>query len=523
MKAIRYLRFSSDGQSAHSIERQDVITASWLHHNGIELVDTFIDEGYSARTFDRPDLKALFAFIKKNRNINYLLVAELTRFSREAGDAINMVKQIQQQYGIRIVSASRSTIYDCGDSNSFFMMGLEFLLGNSENIKRQSDINGGIYTAKAEKGKWIQGGPAPYGFIKQGSGDARRLVQQPEQAAVVRMIYQLFLERVPVYRIRQLVKPLGFNKTGSDAIHNILKNPLYKGYQYVKPYKNLPGGLFPLKNFEPIISETDWNKVQQLFKSEERTNTRVHDDFPLRSVLRCYCGKFVTGAKSRGRHGGYYPYYKCQQSGHVNLNAHKAHAQLQQVWQTLSLPPRVVAAIKERSHVLLQQRLQEGERSLMAERTNLRKVQQQIESLEEKWINNQVSFETYNRWFGQYNEQRRTLQARVDQLQQSSAASAQLLDQNLNLLSQLDVLWERASTEQRQELVRRVFDNRLYYQNGTYRTPYLHPIFQHNYLRISNKNPPLLIDEEGGILSGGGHPTPIEPLFDLIQFLQQVA
>jgi len=27
--------------------------------------------------------------------------------------------------------------------------GLEFLMGNSENIKRQNDINAGIYTAKA--------------------------------------------------------------------------------------------------------------------------------------------------------------------------------------------------------------------------------------------------------------------------------------------------------------------------------------------------------------------------------------
>ncbi|MDR6737410.1 DNA invertase Pin-like site-specific DNA recombinase [Sphingobacterium sp. 2149] len=43
-KGIRYLRFSSDGQSLHSIERQDLITSQWMNNSGVEIVDTFIDE-----------------------------------------------------------------------------------------------------------------------------------------------------------------------------------------------------------------------------------------------------------------------------------------------------------------------------------------------------------------------------------------------------------------------------------------------------------------------------------------------
>lgn len=46
-KGIRYLRFSSDGQSLHSIERQDLITSQWMNNSGVEIVDTFIDEGHT--------------------------------------------------------------------------------------------------------------------------------------------------------------------------------------------------------------------------------------------------------------------------------------------------------------------------------------------------------------------------------------------------------------------------------------------------------------------------------------------
>ena len=143
-EGARYLRYSNDKQSTNSIQRQDIVTGQWMEYNDINIVDTFIDEGYSAKNFDRPDVQKLMAFIRKNKNVvDYLVVAELSRFSRESGDAISLAKSIQLTNGVKIASASRGIIYDCTDSNSFFMMGLEFLMANAENIKRESDINGG--------------------------------------------------------------------------------------------------------------------------------------------------------------------------------------------------------------------------------------------------------------------------------------------------------------------------------------------------------------------------------------------
>ncbi len=61
-RAIRYLRFSQLGQSNGSIERQELYTDQWIKFNSIELVDTFIDRGKSAMTFDRPDFIKLQEF-----------------------------------------------------------------------------------------------------------------------------------------------------------------------------------------------------------------------------------------------------------------------------------------------------------------------------------------------------------------------------------------------------------------------------------------------------------------------------
>lgn len=517
-KAIRYLRFSSDGQSYHSIERQDAITAQWISGNKIITVDTFIDEGYTAKNFDRPDIKQLFEFIRKNyRGIDYLVVSELTRFSREAGDAINMVKKIQKEYGVRIVSAMRSTIYDCLDHNSFFMMGLEFLLGNSENIKRQNDINGGIYTAKALKGKWIQGGRPPYGYKKEGSGDDRRLVIQEAEAAVVRYIFQAFLHNTPFYIIEEKAREMGFNRTGNGRVHEILKHPVYYGYQYVKPYKDLPGGLFPLKNHEPIIDVLTWNAVQEKLNRPEKARVAVAENFPLRGVLHCHCKKLLTGAPSKSRNGRYYGYYKCQAPGHNNFNSDEAHRKLNEALGWMSLPSHWAVAIREKAYNVLEERTKDNAAILERKKGDLKQMQEKLQSVEEKFIANQVNFDTYNRWHMDLSSRMVNLSAEIEKMDRGQEQVYFLLENNLQKLTDLQAVYKSASLTHGQELLRMVFDNTLYLQEKVYRTAYIMPVFTHNLLTLNQKNLLVLDDSEKNLVRWRpqySNRTGIDPLSD---------
>jgi site-specific DNA recombinase len=490
-KVIQYLRFSSDDQSHHSIERQEIVNAHWIKSNDAELIDTFKDEGYSARTFDRPDVKQLFDFIKKNyRTIDYLVVAELTRFSRDTGDAINTVKKIQLTYGVRIVSASRSIIYDCSDSNSFFLMGLEFLLGNSENIKRQNDINGGIYTAKVGRdgqgGRWIKGGPAPFGFIKDRSGKLVKLQVNEDHAVIIKYIFQSFLANVPIKAIYEGAQEKGFTRTGHACINEILKNPVYMGYQYVKAWKDSPGGMFPIKELPAIIPPQIWRQAQNKMKTP-KTLTIISDQFPLRQVLKCFCSLPLTAAPSKSRNGNYYGYYKCKVTGHNNISAIKAHDQMTEILKLLSIPSRMIAAIKARSEDLLEDRLKENKKVLAQKQKQLSQTQEQISSLEEKWINNQCSFETYNTWHSDLNDKRRVLTGEIELLTRDQDQVYLLLQDNLLPLTDLNYLYSNAATVKKQELIRQVFDSQLYYRTGIYRTGYIMPVFSHNILTLKHK------------------------------------
>lgn len=124
-KVIRYLRFSKVGQSNGSIEAQQLCTDQWIAFNNAELVDTFIDIGKSARTFDMPDFIRLQKFILKHyQKVDYLLVDQLDRFSRNAGEALNTVKDLQARYSIQVVSATEGITFDYDTPGSFFRAGL---------------------------------------------------------------------------------------------------------------------------------------------------------------------------------------------------------------------------------------------------------------------------------------------------------------------------------------------------------------------------------------------------------------
>jgi site-specific DNA recombinase len=531
-KCIRYLRFSDDDQSMGSTERQDLITSNWSINNNVDVINTFKDEGFSARTANRPDLKKLFSFIAENKHIDYLVVSELTRFSRELGEAVSMVQEIQKKYNIKIVSAGRSAIYDVNDSTSYFVMALEFLLGNTENIKRMSDINGGIYTAGKVEKRYAAGLP-PFGykkiFIKE-LADRKHPKGKPgiapdeTTAAIVRFIFDCFVNNMPVYLIHREAKKLGFKHNAKTAVQTILGNRIYTGMLHVKAYKEFPEE-WVQGIHEPLIDLTTFEAAQLKLKPGKPVQI-IDDKFPLRGVLKCWCTKPLTGASSTGRHGVKYDYYKCNiSSAHNNIATKKAHQQLAEIWKYLSLPQITIAAVKETSEIKLQEIIQQNTTLKQSKTQKLSQLQKQLESIEEKYISNTLQPDSYYRWHQKLTVEINQLKQQVQHLGREQEELYFLLQTELEKLTNLNYIYHEATTVQKQQLIRIVFDSRLYYSAGSYRTAYLMPLLRHNSLILNHKQ--LLIIEEtksfAGKARGSGEPhTPIEPLFALLTLFRSV-
>jgi site-specific DNA recombinase len=523
-RAIRYLRISTDRQSNFSIDGQDMQTRHWCERNIVEIVDTFTDEGYSARNFDRPDMVRLNEFIEKHyRTIDYLVVNAFDRFSREAGEAIVAIKKLQKKFAIKVVSVSEGVTFDADDPGSFFYAGLMLLKGEDEIIRNRGRINMGIYQAKKIQGRYL--GAAPFGYKNTRDEKNKPTITIDEtRTHIITYIFEAYLNQTPINEIYKYACTLGFPHKGNSAISKILKCPVYTGLLHIKAYKEYPEELSEGIH-EAIIKRTDWNEVQQRLTGKGKPVQIISDLLPLRSVLKCHCSLPLTGAPSTGRHGGLFYYYKCKVKGHNNISAKKAHAQLQEILKYLSMPQRLIQAVRNTSEVMLEEKLKQTHNTLKQKKSALSTAEEKLKSIEEKWIINQLSFETYQRWYSDLTNERMALRAQIEKLSQDQGQVWTLLQQELDSLGDLQGLYNTCTTLQKQQLIRLGFDSKLYYQENIYRTPYIMPVFSHNLMILKEKQL-LIMDEKKGLSvkvpSGGAEQFAIEPLTALLSFIQSI-
>jgi DNA invertase Pin-like site-specific DNA recombinase len=486
-RAIRYLRFSNLGQSNGSIERQELYTDQWLQFNKVELVDTFVDRGKSAKTFDRPDFIKLQEFIARHhKHVDYLLVDQMDRFSRDAGEAMTLVKNLQKKFNIQVVSVTEGITFDYDTPGSFFRAGLQLLLAEEDNINRSIKIRGGNYTARAKEGRFLSN-LAPFGYWKVGEGKDRTLEIDEQNAKIIRFIFDAYLRDMPLYKIKAQAVRMGFDRNGNTAIRKVLQNPAYAGMVRARAFKDHPGGLFPAIH-EPIIDKKTWQAIQNKMAKPEKTRTLIDDEIPLRGLLKCHCGQPLTGAASRGRHGGYYYYYKCKISGHNTINAGKAHNQLSTALGSLPLSVSHVNIIRKNAIKAIEKELA-GNKALIKEQTlQLEKLKERLLAVEEKWINDQITKDAYERWSGNYNTEISSLKSSIFRLNIDHSPVFLILDKHMQTLTDLKYVYDQADSMKKRVLISLGFDSNLYYENGVYKTPTILEAFIGDQMKLSGNS-----------------------------------
>jgi site-specific DNA recombinase len=524
-KAIRYIRISKEKQSNFSIDAQDTYTRGWCERNEVEISATFTDDGYTAQNFDRPDFLKLEEFIRQyHRTVDYLVVNSFDRFSRDAGEALMKIKQLQNKYSISIVSVVEGVTFDRNDPGSFFYTGLLLLKGEDEIIRHKYRINMGIYTAKKKFGRYL--GKAPWGYINYKDDTGRPMIKpDSEKAEVIKFIYKHYLLGVPLYIIRDDVQNMaGDITTSNSAMQRILANPAYAGYLMVKPVRDLPGGMVD-GSWEPIIDRPTWHMVQEKMKGGN-PKMIIDDQLPLRGVLKCHCGTELTGAPSRGKAGKWFYYYKCKRPKHNNISAKKAHAQLVAALSYLSLPDHYVPMLSQMVEERVVAMLSENIKLIETKKRELVTIEKQLNSIEEKYIADKLKFDTYTRWHTEFTQRKIDIRYQVEKLSTDQNEKWLLLKAELPRLTDLAGIYQNASTLDKQAIINRVFDSKLYYREGIYRTPYIMPLFRRNALILKEKNL-LILEKLGGFEEefplGGAGGTVIEHLTGFLNLLRKIA
>ena len=245
-KVVGYLRISTVSQIDNtSIEMQREKIELYCKLNNIELVNTYVDEGWSAKDSDRPSYNKMIEFVSNKENsVDTIIVYKADRIHRSLKNLMIMVDYLQE-IGIGFISLTEQF-------NTNTAQGLLFLqmIGSFSEFERKL-ISERTHSGRVAKGKknLFPGGRIPLGY-KLVENDM--LLIKEDDAIIVKDIFKLRSKGVSYERIG---RKYNFTK---QRIAYILSNPIYTGvYKYDgKIEKNRINLQVP-----PIISRYMWNKV----------------------------------------------------------------------------------------------------------------------------------------------------------------------------------------------------------------------------------------------------------------------
>ncbi|MCO5238900.1 MAG: recombinase family protein [Chitinophagaceae bacterium] len=489
-KAVGYIRISDKDQSNFSIDAQKKHIYDYANKHNTDIVSFFIDDGKSAKNFDRPNWRQLEEFIRQHfRQIDYLIVVKYDRFSRNASEGLHKIEMLERRFKIIIASVFEQMFIDY-DSPFFFKQRADMLVNAEFELHVIRDrTRFGMHHALSE-GRYVS--MAPYGYKNTRDENKKPLIVVDEaRAIIVKKIFEDYLSGVPTIEIYRQAKALGLSLRGHSTIPDILKNPVYAGMVNVPAYRKEPAKIVKAIH-EPIVSETMWWECQRRL-GVLKNRTVLNESVPLRSILHCEHGIPLTAGESRGRSHKYW-YYKSNHCG-LNVSAKRIHDKFDELLKNLSLEDEYINFLKKESADEMEVLLKERNRNLKSCKSGLSKLENDITRLEEKFFSDQINHDTYTKWSKIYQSQIGALRNDLTRLESGYDHYWKLYNAQLYKLSDIHYLYYKMDLLDKRLFVKQVFNSTLYYCNDVYRTAYLLDILRHNELILKEKQL-LYIDDK---------------------------
>lgn len=524
-KAIAYTRQSDKDQSSFSPQNQEKYIREFAARSGYEIIAVYTDDGRSAKNFDRPDWKKLEAFCKQNfKVVDALIVSKYDRFSRNLKDALNMIELLEEKFGIRILSAMEPIMLN-PSSPYFFQFRTQMLMGAQvEWLVIKDRTKFGNYCG-AKAGRYFSTAPVGYKNAREeGDKDKPIILIDEARAPVIRRMFTMLLQGASFKEIGLEAARGGYGNRGHSAIQRTLSNPVYAGFIKVPAYGDDPGGWLTKGLHQPIIDEATYYRAQDILNPKAITRTVMNEAVPLRSVLKCFCGRCLTAGNSKGRKR-YYWYYRCDNHSGINLNADKLHEQLERVWIVMSLADYQVDYLKGSIEKKLAVQMKDQEALVAAKKKELAGLQMRLDNVEEKFILDQLDAEAYKKWKHRYSSEMALCQRFITDYSAPISMVMAQYEERLPYLGNLHWFYQKAPLHEKQAFVRQVFKSMLYYREDLYRTAYLLPIFQPKALILKEKRlleyeqPVEKMPKNQDCAPSG---TSLEPLADFLQLLAQI-
>lgn len=447
-----YVRVSTDEQAerGYSQRNQEELLRKYCSINNIGIRNV-IYEDHSAKTFNRPQWKKLLLNLKKNKNkLDLVLFLKWDRFSRNAGDAYQMINLLRK---LGVEPQAIEQPLDLSVPENKMMLAFYLAAPEVENDRRALNTFHGIRRARKE-GRYM--GMAPFGFANKITENGNKYIASvPKDAALVVWIFeQIAKEAFSTESIYHLAKEKGLKMTKSN-FWVMLRNPLYAGKIIVPKYKD-EDEVWVEGQHEAIVSEGLFYRVQDVLDGKKRTyrpKALTTENFPLRGFFMCpQCGNKLTGSKCKGRHKHYY-YYHCDKVCKYRINSEMAnHLFTEQLNEYKPIP-----AIKKLYAAVLLEAYRNHTGFVSSEK---KKALEQIAEYEKKLssarnllVTEKIDVDDYNLMKNEYSTIIQKLERQLSEVSDDRGSIEQLMNKGIDNLLRLGEALEKTSLTEARELI----------------------------------------------------------------------
>ena len=282
---------------------------SQKHQGWVLIKEHYDDGGFSGGNMNRPSLQRLLKDVAAGK-VNMIVVYKIDRLTRSLTDFAKMV-DVFDKYHCSFVSVTQN--FNTADSMGRLTLNMLLSFAQFEREISGERIRDKVAASK-KKGIWM-GGCVPYGYQPIN----RKLVIKPEEAKVVKFMFEKYLEYKSPQAVGELLEEAEMKTFPRASIARMLQNPIYMGK--IKHQDKLYDG-----QHEAIVSEDIFEAAQNVtvkkVKHKRVCLYKRNEIGIMRGLLTCGCCHALmtpTSTQARGIKRFYYTsttarmygYHKC--------------------------------------------------------------------------------------------------------------------------------------------------------------------------------------------------------------------
>jgi len=451
-----WIRVSTEDQArGESPEHHEKRARFYAESKGWEVKEVYHLEAVSGKSvMDLPETQKMLGHIKSG-HITGLIFSKLARLARNTKELLEFA-DIFREHNVDLISLQEAIDTSSPAGRLFYTMIAAMAQWEREEISERVAASVPI---RAKLGK-PTGGQAAYGY----QWVDKKLVPNPKEASIRKLIYDLFLEHQRKKTVARLLNESGYrtrngSKFSDTTVGRLIRDTTAKGLHRANwtkgpPDKNQKRVIKPREEWvysriEPIVTEELWDRCNAILDEQEKKNRR-----PTRKTVQlftgfvfCHCNYKMYVPSNSPK----YICYKCRNKIGTTDLEDIFHHQLKTFFFS---PTEITNYLNQADQVI-----KEKENLLRALNEERRKTEQEMEKTYRAYINDEIPMEGLGRYYKPLEERLKQIDGKIPEIQgEIDFLKIQYIssDQIFNEAKDLYTRWPELTSEEKRKIIENI-------------------------------------------------------------------